>query len=305
MTDYRGHRLEQGFTLLELMVAMVIFALLSIAGWQIMDSLTKSRDRAKRHIEQLSELEYVYLQLSQDFAQVTNYVVMSPNAATNVADIPQSNQSAASPSFSLSSEQVSFIRFANPDPRFNPAPVLAKVQYTISDGKLVRTRFYALNTADATRETPASSALLSGLKDVSWSALTPEAVTTFPDAKTLAQVQQTTASPAPNPAQRSTDNATAVNLAPYQQLPKGVEIKFTYQDEPYVWRFALPSQAPTQVANNGANIAGAVASSPKGTIGTNPTPSPTPLPTTAPTSNSTSPTTSNEPPTTAGGRGDD
>ena len=31
---------QQGFTLIELMIALVIFAMLALAGWQIMDSLT-------------------------------------------------------------------------------------------------------------------------------------------------------------------------------------------------------------------------------------------------------------------------
>lgn len=58
---------QQGFTLIELMIALMIFAMLALAGWQIMDSLTKS-ERAYQHQKSLSQLDYAYLQLSQDCA---------------------------------------------------------------------------------------------------------------------------------------------------------------------------------------------------------------------------------------------
>lgn len=67
---------QQGFTLIELMIALVIFAMLALAGWQIMDSLTKSRERGYQHQKSLSQLDYAYLQLSQDLAQTSNYVAV-------------------------------------------------------------------------------------------------------------------------------------------------------------------------------------------------------------------------------------
>ena len=53
---------QQGFTLIELMIALEIFAMLALAGWQIMDSLTKSRERGYQHQKSLSQLDYAYLQ---------------------------------------------------------------------------------------------------------------------------------------------------------------------------------------------------------------------------------------------------
>lgn len=255
-----SRRLQQGFTLIELMIALMIFAMLALAGWQIMDSVTKSRDKGKLHQQALSQLDYAYLQLSQDLAQTTNYVAV-PTIAT----------AAILPTFELNDQQIRFIRFAAPDPRYQPLPVLAKVQYSVAGEKLTKQRFYQLND---NQENPATSVLLTGIKDASWKALTPDAVSHFPDETTLQKVQQRQAQKQANLGANSPDNlppnqsggnnptnnpqanspqgsnqaqdnqANTIDLAPYQQLPRGVELTFTYQGEPITWRFALPNMPP-------------------------------------------------------------
>ena len=44
-------RQQRGFTLLELMVAMAIFAMLAVAGWQVFDSVNRARERAQFHAD--------------------------------------------------------------------------------------------------------------------------------------------------------------------------------------------------------------------------------------------------------------
>ncbi|MFW2176406.1 MULTISPECIES: type II secretion system minor pseudopilin GspJ [unclassified Moraxella] len=250
---------QQGFTLIELLVALMIFAMLAMAGWQIMDSLNKASDQAKRQIAQLSELEYAYLQLSQDFAQVNNYVVM-PVGVSLSANATQSQQPQAippnlAPTFSLNAQQVDFVRFASPDPRLNPPPTLAKIRYVVMDGKLVKQRFYQLhpNANNANQETPSQSVVLNAVENLQWTALTPEPVSRFPDPKTLQQAQATannnnnnsaTATANTNTNQNTASTVASLDLTPYQQLPKGVAVSFTYQGQPITWQFALPSQAP-------------------------------------------------------------
>ena len=46
---------QRGFTLLELMVAMAIFAMLAVAGWQVFDSVNRARERAQTHADNLAE----------------------------------------------------------------------------------------------------------------------------------------------------------------------------------------------------------------------------------------------------------
>ncbi len=247
---------QQGFTLIELMIALVIFAMLALAGWQIMDSLTKSRERGYQHQKSLSQLDYAYLQLSQDLAQTSNYVAV-PILSATANDTTSANTAAMTPTFVLNASQMSFIRFAAPDPRYQPSPMLAKIQYSVAGETLIKRRFYQL---DDNNETPATSVLLTGIKDASWRALTPDAVSVFPDEATLQKVQQIqaqkntnqTANASTNPIPNTPDNTTdqngnlqnSIDLTPYQQLPRGIELNFSYQGEPITWRFALPSTPP-------------------------------------------------------------
>jgi len=247
---------QQGFTLIELMIALVIFAMLALAGWQIMDSLTKSRERGYQHQKSLSQLDYAYLQLSQDLAQTSNYVAV-PILSATANDTTSANTAAMTPTFVLNASQMSFIRFAAPDPRYQPSPMLAKIQYSVAGETLTKRRFYQL---DDNNETPATSVLLTGIKDASWRALTPDAVSVFPDEATLQKVQQIqaqkntnqTANASTNPIPNTPDNTTdqngnlqnSIDLTPYQQLPRGIELNFSYQGEPITWRFALPSTPP-------------------------------------------------------------
>ncbi|WP_248146082.1 prepilin-type N-terminal cleavage/methylation domain-containing protein [Moraxella osloensis] len=251
---------QQGFTLIELMIALVIFAMLALAGWQIMDSLTKSRERGYQHQKSLSQLDYAYLQLSQDLAQTSNYVavpILSATAYANANNTASANTAAMTPTFVLNASQISFIRFAAPDPRYQSSPMLAKIQYSVAGEALTKRRFYQL---DDNNETPATSVLLTGIKDASWRALTPDAVSVFPDEATLQKLQQIQAqkntnqtanastNPTPNPPDNTTDQNSnlqnRVDLTPYQQLPRGIELNFSYQGEPITWRFALPSTPP-------------------------------------------------------------
>ncbi|WP_324033801.1 PulJ/GspJ family protein [Psychrobacter sp. TAE2020] len=70
-------RQQRGFTLLELMVAMVIFAALAISGWQVFDSVNRARERAQLQADNLAVLQYAYLQLQQDMGQVIAYQAAS------------------------------------------------------------------------------------------------------------------------------------------------------------------------------------------------------------------------------------
>lgn len=242
---------QHGFTLIELLIAMLIFAMLALSGWQIMDALTKSRERAKIQIEQLSDLQYAYLQLSQDFSQVSNYVVVP----TNIVNQNLTNDVAITPTFRLNSQQIDFVRFAGFEPRLNPPPSFAKVRYIVQDDKLVKERSYQLHDDNSSSR----SVLLSKVKDVKWQAwsATPssELVSEFPDSKTLAFVKQQSAQVSENmtvnPFQpnNTTENSAekTLDLLAYQQLPKGVTLSFTYHDQPIVWQFAIAEKAPSFV----------------------------------------------------------
>ncbi|MEL0619038.1 type II secretion system protein GspJ [Psychrobacter proteolyticus] len=250
-------RHQRGFTLLELMVAMAIFAMLAVAGWQVFDGVSRARERAQFHADNLAVLQYAYLQLQQDMGQIIPYqaaITQSVSAAnsgtsdsTNVNNKPQLseqingqiNEIAPEPFMSLDGEHISFVRFADPDPRYQSSNSLQRIEYIFADERLIRRQYTSM---EGGRDSVSlDSVLLEGVTAGSWQAYLPELSTKFPsdDANsggsinTAVRQSANTGSPKP----------TAV------LLPKGVAVSFTYQDMPITWQWALAPQ-PISYSNS-------------------------------------------------------
>ena len=143
-------RQQRGFTLLELLVAMAIFAMLAVAGWQVFDGVTRARDRAQLHADNLAVLQYAYLQLQQDMGQIIPYqasndteMVMSNNV---VSDSSQAETAVVNPEpfMSLNEDSLSFVRFADPDPRYQSSDSLQRIEYVFADERLVRRQYTSI-----------------------------------------------------------------------------------------------------------------------------------------------------------------
>ncbi|RYE21925.1 MAG: prepilin-type N-terminal cleavage/methylation domain-containing protein, partial [Sphingobacteriaceae bacterium] len=61
---------KQAFTLVELLVAIAIFAVLSMLGWKVFDYLLKVKDRNAEHEIHLFELQDAYQQILRDSLQI-------------------------------------------------------------------------------------------------------------------------------------------------------------------------------------------------------------------------------------------
>jgi len=61
-----GH--ARGFTLVELLVAMVVMAIMSLMAWQGVDGIARARESNQRRLEQILRLETVIAQWEQDLA---------------------------------------------------------------------------------------------------------------------------------------------------------------------------------------------------------------------------------------------
>lgn len=234
---------QRGFTLLELMVAMAIFAVLAVAGWQVFDSVNRARERAQFHADQLAVLQYAYLQIQQDMAQIVPYHSLmtqvgsddnvnnlnnnanngSPNNTNVTTIIPE-------PFMRLDGEQLSFIRFADPDPRYKTSPSLQRVTYIISDEQLIRRQYVSIE--GGIDSISLDSVLLAGVTAGRWQAFLPEISATFPDKTNDNQNNSALSSQLERPA----DKAPML-------LPKGIGLSFTYQELPITWKWALTPQA--------------------------------------------------------------
>ncbi|MFK3915580.1 type II secretion system minor pseudopilin GspJ [Psychrobacter sp. NPDC078501] len=237
---------QRGFTLLELMVAMAIFAMLAVAGWQVFDGVNRARERAQFHADNLAVLQYAYLQLQQDMGQIIPYQASttqsvsatnnspsdSTNANTSSQSSEQMNEIAPEPFMSLDSEIISFVRFADPDPRYQSSNRLQRIEYIFADERLIRRQYTSM---EGGRDSVSlDSVLLEGVTAGSWQAYLPELSTRFPSddansgSSTNTAVGQSANTASPKP--------TAV------LLPKGVAVSFTYQDMPITWQWALAPQ---------------------------------------------------------------
>lgn len=254
-------RHQRGFTLLELMVAMAIFAMLAVAGWQVFDGVNRARERAQFHADNLAVLQYAYLQLQQDMGQIIPYQASttqsvsaannSPSDSSNTNNKPQSseqingqiNKIAPEPFMSLDGEHVSFVRFADPDPRYQNSNSLQRIEYIFADERLIRRQYTSM---EGGRDSVSlDSVLLEGVTAGRWQAYLPELSTRFPSddinsgsSASVAVVQS---------ANTANSKPTAV------LLPKGVAVSFTYQDMPITWQWALAPQ-PISHSNSQSTV---------------------------------------------------
>lgn len=233
-------RQQRGFTLLELMVAMAIFAMLAVAGWQVFDSVNRARERAQFHADNLAVLQYAYLQLQQDMGQIIPYQLPTTqdartqdiSVANSGNESSQDNAIEPEPFMSLDGERVSFVRFADPDPRYQSSTSMQHVEYIFADERLIRRQYTSLATGPDS--VSLDSVLLEGVTAARWQAYLPEIATKFPD-ENSGNNNNT------NSASGQTTN-TASSQAEAKLLPKGIAVSFTYQDMPITWQWALAPQ---------------------------------------------------------------
>lgn len=244
---------QHGFTLVELLVAMTIFAMLAVAGWQVFASLNRTKEQTQIHKQTLSELQYAYLQLQKDFAQAVPWQQVTPNDAQNNVqnNTPQTNNGQANnhqatsddvkPAFRLNANGVSFVRFADADPRYPLTPALVKVSYHLHDGRLLREQSYAIDNVsvdasvnDSIHTSANTTAVILGrnasVNELHWHAFTPKMVTVF-GADVDANLP---------------DNGTVA----HSLLPKGVSVSFEYMNEPLQWQFLVGGAMDTEQAGD-------------------------------------------------------
>jgi general secretion pathway protein J len=230
---------------------MAIFAMLAVAGWQVFDSVNRARERAQFHADNLAVLQYAYLQLQQDMEQVIPYQALNTQnisaANSSINDSTsnsnqageQKNEIAPEPFMRVDGEHVSFVRFADPDPRYQSSTSIQHIEYIFADERLIRRQYTSLE--DGRDSVSLDSVLLEGVTAGRWQAYLPELSTKFPS--------------------DDVNNSSTTNIALGQAagakpdvvlLPKGIVVNFIYQDMPITWQWAL---APQPIPHSSAKAA--------------------------------------------------
>ncbi|MFZ0022653.1 type II secretion system minor pseudopilin GspJ [Acinetobacter sp.] len=192
----------KGFTLVELMVAIAIFAVLSALGWKVFDYIVKTKDQNVIHEQRLGQLQQTYQQILRDTLQAV------PLTANINGDI-QSALVLQNGRFNFSKTGVTdpLEEGISPDERI-------EYQYRADELKLYRLKYRNLNQTG--RDQPESSVLLSEVEQFQIVVLNPNELTQWPD--TSADLNQ---------------------LEHKQRLPKGIKINLTVNGVSYEWMFSL------------------------------------------------------------------
>jgi len=191
-----------GFTLVELLVAIAIFAVLFALGWKVFDYLIKVKERNAQHEQKLANLQQAYQQILKDSIQI--------------APLTSNINGEIEPALVLQNERFAFSKIGVTDPLLQGIPAEERIQYQyqVDTQRLNRLRSRGLNAA--TQIQPESSVLLENVEQFQVRVLNPNELTTWPE---FTEQQD--------------------DLVPKKKLPKGIKINLTVNGVAYEWVFSL------------------------------------------------------------------
>lgn len=157
---------RNGFTLVELLVAIAIFVVLSALGWQVFDYLNKVKTRNVVHEAALEQLQAGYQQLLKDTTQI---VPVSANV-----------QGEVQPALVLQQSRLSFSKTGVTDPLQQGIAAEERVEYRYDANakKVYRLKYVYLNQDGQLQ--PISSELLTDVDEFELVVLNPEALSAWP-----------------------------------------------------------------------------------------------------------------------------
>ena len=193
---------RSGFTLVELLVAIAIFAVLSALGWKVFDYLIKTKDRNAQHEEQLFILQDAYQQILRDTLQIIP-LTANMNGQTR-------------PALSLNNNVLQFSKAGVTDPLGQGVSPYERIEYRYDASQKVvyRLKYSDLNLPNSVQ--PQSSILLKNVEQFQINALNPQALNQWHDA--------------------SLDFTQTQNL---KLLPAGLKINVTIAGTEYEWIYSL------------------------------------------------------------------
>ena len=147
-------RYTRGFTLLELLVSLSIFALIGIMAYSGLDNVMRQQAQTKVYAKRMQDLQLTYRVLKRDFEQFVDRSIRNEFGDVSPALVVGGNYAG-----------VEFTRDGYPNPAGYLRSNLQRVAYLVDDGRLLRRSWRVLDRAQDSK--PDEQALIEGVQGFS------------------------------------------------------------------------------------------------------------------------------------------
>ncbi len=137
---------EQGFTLVELLVSLLIFGMLSAAGVALLSFSVRAQDLADKRLGEIGALRRLGAIVTSDLAQAAPRLARDQTGAARAAFIGGDGRTEGN--------SLSFVRRGWDNPDGSPRPSLQKVEYRLAGGRLERVAYLYVDGAAAMDTVP-------------------------------------------------------------------------------------------------------------------------------------------------------
>lgn len=143
---------ERGFTLIELMVALFIFAILSAAGVMLLSGSVGAQGVVQKRLDRLADVQRAASLMTVDFAQATPRISRTRTGTLAPAFFAAGN--------SQPDPAIQFVRTGRDNPDGLDRSGLQKLEYGVIDGRLIRRAYPQVDGAEPER----AAVLLDGVQ---------------------------------------------------------------------------------------------------------------------------------------------
>lgn len=219
-------RTQRGFTLLELLVAVGVFAVMSVMAYGGLKTVLDSRQQTDAQAKRLAAVQMTFMRLERDIEQMANRRIRNEFGDEETPQLAVSDGDAV----------IEFTRAGWSNPTNAPRSHLQRVGYALKDKQLLRAYWLVLDRAQDSK--PIQTVLLDKVKSMEWRFMD--------NAGTWQTHWPPTAATSPQP-QTPTPASQALS-----EFPRAVEVTLELDDLGRLTRlFSIPGERPPVTISTG------------------------------------------------------